>query len=110
MNDEIRDVENEINDIAAQMNAKQSDVVFMLAKMFFSKEVSDLKKQEVNFVVMMLSMSMAGLVATAGVMLTFLSMSNYLDKGPKKQIIRRSFAKFFADLGELESPRLSKRR
>ena len=98
LNDEIRDVENEINDIAAQMNAKQSDVVFMLAKMFFSKEVSDLKKQEVNFVVMMLSMSMAGLVATAGVMLTFLSMSNYLDKGPKKQIIRRSFAKFFADL------------
>ena len=98
LNDEIRSVENEINDIAAQMNAKQSDVVFMLAKMFFSKEVSDLEKQEVNFVVMMLSMSMAGLVAIAGVMLTFIATSNQLDKGPKKQIIRRRFAKFFADL------------
>ena len=41
---------------------------------------------------------MAGLVATAGVMLTFIATSNQLDKGPKKQIIRRSFAKFFADL------------
>ena len=45
LNDEIRSVENEINDIAAQMNAKQSDVVFMLAKMFSVKRFQTSKNK-----------------------------------------------------------------
>ena len=50
---------------------------------------------------------MAGLVAIAGVMLTFIATSNQLDKGPKSKLLEEAYK--FATKKESQKPRLLKK-
>ncbi len=91
----------EKNQHIADINENGHDFIYSIAKRIYGvSEVADLSANQVNAVALFVIVTLAGVVAISGPILTLIAMSNYIEETqPKKSNgILRSFRKLIADL------------
>ena len=91
----------EKNQHIADINENGHDFIYSIAKRIYGvSEVADLTSSQVNTVALFIIVTLAGVVAISGPVLTLIAMSNYLEetKPKKSNGILRGVGKMIADI------------
>tara|TARA_B100001115_G_C15731279_1_gene356202 strand:- start:240 stop:869 length:630 start_codon:yes stop_codon:yes gene_type:complete len=77
----------QINQHRSDINKNGQDFIYSIAKRVFSvDEVADLKKEQINFIALIMISSLALIVSISGPLLTLIAVSNQIETTNKKRI------------------------